>query len=121
MAEGEPLTPSHLIIGRRTSTLPVQVVLVQEDGLSGSKWRIAKVLRSRDGETRVALVRVMNTKGKPSSLRRPIQKLYRLEVKGQAEEKVTEVEEPAAVEEMRRPPRRPAAIQADVRRRSLDQ
>ena len=149
----EPLTPSHLILGRRLLTLPDHlcqadsdidygttsrvvlnrrmrylqtvleqfwqrwkqeyllelienhryrkgegtnriavgdVVIVHEDTQRGM-WRLGIVeetLTGKDGETRGAVVRVKAGRGASSFLRRPIQRLYPLEVRH--EEEITE-------------------------------
>ena len=180
-----PLTPSHLVIGRRLATLPdndqlsddeepisklqrralylskllehfwkrwkdeylvglrefhrcspngVQdrkiktgdVVLVHEDS-SRSNWRLGEVIEvieSSDGYERGALLRVTSKRGKHSRIRRPIQKLFPLEVNTgntPAQEQVGVVQEPNPRSETSRPPRRAAAATADVIRRLVDQ
>lgn len=145
----EPLTPSHLLIGRRVMTLPdpvhsedndeevtadtltrrsrhlnltlnrfwkrwkdeyllelieahrhnkgtdaapVQVgdvVVVHCDNQPRGFWKLARVeqtITGRDGRTRGAAVRVANSKGRATTLHRPIQSLYPLEINSQEKE-----------------------------------
>jgi hypothetical protein len=137
----EPLTPSHLMVGRRLMSLPDPVykgdgnefvnyskreqhlsrtldqfwqrwrteyllelreahrygqghsdatpvsmgdiVVIRTEGQPRGFWRLAKVektIRGRDGVTRGAVVRVANKKGKSTTLCRPVQHLFPLEV-----------------------------------------
>ena len=155
----EPLTPSHLVIGRRILSVPPvsqdngetqtgkdaikrdkylkivlehfwkrwsseyltqlrehrkpsqkhgpvvnvgDVVSVQEDNIKRLNWQMALVdelIRGKDGKTRTAVVRIMDKAGKITRLRRPLQKLYPIELQSEklneqiAEFPITFVEE----------------------------
>ena len=96
------------------------VVTVAEEGVTRGKWRLGKVeelLPSKDGVVRGAKVKMLTKKGRPLYLNRPIQKLYPLEVTGPLQA----VPEPQEQVPVRRVPRRAAAIDADMRRRYIDQ
>ena len=101
------------------------IVTVAKEGVSRGKWRLGKVeelITGKDGEIRVAKVKVLTKKGKPIYLNRPVQKFYPLEVRGPVQTGQT-VTKPAGEEKVqtRRVPRRAAAIDADLRRRCDDQ
>lgn len=172
--DGEVLTPSHLIYGRRIKSLPDEViepedvvgeaecstrfkylstrlshfwnrwrreylaslrefhrcnvrsqirtievgdvVVVHEDEKKRGEWKIGVVeslVKGKDSVIRGAMVRVV-TKGKPTHLSRPVQKLYPLEIKSKGEglpptdssvQKSREVENPTRII-----PRRNAAL-----------
>ena len=96
------------------------VVTVAEEGVTRGKWRLGKVeelLPSKDGVVRGAKVKMLTKKGRPLYLNRPIQKLYPLEVTGPLQA----VSEPQEKFPVRRVTRRAAAIDADMRRRYIDQ
>ena len=169
----EPLTPAHLMYGRRLTLLPPypsleedsskglnrrmkylnhkldhfwkklreqhkrnvtkggaiveigDMVTVAEEGVSRGKWRLGKVkelIPGKDGEITGAKVKVLTKKGRPMYLKRPVQKLYPLEVRGPVQTRQT-VTEPVGEEQVqtRRVPKRAAAIDADFRRRCVDQ
>ena len=101
------------------------IVTVAEEGVARGKWRLGKVeqlITGKDVEIRGANVKALTKKGKPVYLNRPVQKLYSLEVRGpvQTRQTVTEPVGEARVQ-TRRVPRRAAAIDADFRRRCVDQ
>ena len=101
----EPLTPSHLFIGRRVLNLPEylaelreshkqllkkaqgnpqvsvgDVVIVYEKGLPRGFWKLGRIKRlivERDGQTRGATVEIA---GKKLPLNRPLRLLYPLEI-----------------------------------------
>ena len=145
----EPLTPSHLLIGRRVMSLPEpipgdddsdeevtanqlnrrsrhlnlilnqfwrrwkneyllelreahrhhkgidaapvevgDVVVVHNDSQPRGFWKLARVertIKGRDGKIRGAAVRIANNQGQPTTLHRPIQCLYPLEINSQEE------------------------------------
>ena len=59
-----------------------EVVLIHEEGLKRTQWRLGRVLEiinSSDGQIRGVVLKV-NHNGRSSTLRRPIQCLYPLEV-----------------------------------------
>ena len=70
------------------------VVVVYAEGQPRSHWKlgvIEQLMVGADGEVRAASVRVSN-KGRSSTLCRPIQHLYPLEVRGSQEEEATREE-----------------------------
>ena len=123
------------------------VVIIHDPDQPRSFWRLGVVeqlVPSTDGQVRGAVVKVKSKKRKPSTLRRPVQLLYPLEIKDTSlseskadddvqraveedstEEKQVEADGEETGEEMSRArsfPRRRAAIQADkVRKDWLDQ
>lgn len=191
ITDQEPLTPSHLVIGRRLATLPNpaelsddeetasslerrarylsrllehfwkrwsneylvglrefhycgtrgnqnkevkvgDVVLIHDDSLARSKWRLGEItelIESKDGHKRGAVLRAISKKGKPSTMRRAVQKLVPLEVntgnlpqnEHVGAEEAGIVQQPDHPAELVRPPRRAAAATADKIRRLLDQ
>ena len=71
---------------------------------------------------RSAKLKVVTKAGKPTALRRPVQRLFPLEVRAkntpEQDDSTEQLEEPIAPS---RPPRRRAAINADVVRRLIHQ
>ena len=97
------------------------IVTVHEENLPRSLWRIAKVeslIKGKDGHARGAVVRLGERGKKSTTLQRPIQRLFPLEVQSTSR-KLEPKTEPEVKKEMKRP-RRQAAIDADVRRQLLD-
>ena len=99
------------------------IVTVMEEGKSNrGMWRLGKVLDvhpGNDGLVRGATIEVASDNGKRRRLRRPLQKLFPLEVR---ETRVADVEEharPIACTPQRQ--RRQAAIEGEMRRRQVDQ
>lgn len=138
----QPLTPSHLVIGKRLATLPDSsdlsdeeddahtlqkrarylerllkhfwnrwlkeylvnlreshrskckkgqtrdisigdIVIIHDENIARSKWRTGEVkelIKSNDSEVRGAVVRTLTKRGTRSTLRRPVQKLFPLEL-----------------------------------------
>ena len=108
------------------------VVLIHDDSLARSKWRLGEIIElieSRDGHKRGAVLRTISKKGKPSTLRRAVQKLVALEVytgnmpenEHVGTEQARIVQQPDHPAELVRPPRRAAVATADKIRRLLDQ
>jgi hypothetical protein len=103
------------------------VVIIEEDNLPRGFWRLATVTElspGQDGEVRAATVRTHNTDGKPACLKRPIQKLYPLEINDSSESQEHLLVSPAIQDEeteevnsmnLERRPRRAAAEQARSR------
>ena len=186
----EPITPAHLILGRRILTLPLNpvelededyndtstalqrrarylnrllesfwkrwrneyllslrefhhckqqnqrqaavkkgdVVLVKDENVIRGKWKTAVVeelIESNDGEIRGAIVRLVNTKGTLTRLKRPLQLLYPIEVNSDEEDRgntlnISIDEPPLNTEDHERPPRRVAAMNAYLKRRIID-
>ena len=117
-----------------------EVVILKETGRPRSQWKLGKVsklLTAKDGQTRGVEVQVVDTKGKLMTLKRAIELLYPLEIREEKEEVGEEItdsagngnqEEGAQSQELkfqqevvtRKRPRRTAAIDADWRRRLLE-
>ena len=60
-------------------------VVVYDEGQPRGLWRLGRVtevIPSQDGNIRAARVKVMSKSGRPTILKRPIQQLYPLEVRG---------------------------------------
>ena len=194
----EPITPSHLVVGRRVNSIPIvssamieevddsssgvearrnylqkilthfwirwsreyvadlrtrdrakdraegkftasagDVVTVHEDGLPRGLWRLGKiesVIPGNDGEIRAAVVKVKSKKGRTTLLKRPVQKLFPLELFSERnrqndepdpendDEQLPEMNvEPVRANVSRNRPRRAAALDADYIRRLIDQ
>ena len=89
------LRESHRNYSQRCSGVPTisvgDVVVVHDDHLPRGFWKLGLVeelFKGQNGIPRVALVRLAPKDGKQSLLRRPIQRLYPLEVHQVTEEKV---------------------------------
>lgn len=90
------------------------VVTVFEDNLPRSQWRLGRVeqlIPGADDCVRAAVVRVITKTGRPMTVKRPVQRLFPLEVVSNVEQFQNEA----------RRPRRAAAINADYVRRLVDQ
>ena len=60
------------------------IVLLHDDSLPRSFWKLARVqelIDGRDGKTRGAVIKIPASDGKTTTLRRPLQLLYPLEIK----------------------------------------
>lgn len=96
------------------------IVLVHDENHSRSFWRIGRIKElvnsTADGKSRGAVVRVMSKKGKITTLRRPLQLLYPMEINCKlAKDEVQSEQENGAQEstESERPRRR-AAIAGEL-------
>ena len=111
------------------------VVIVHDEDQPRGKWRIGKVealVARSDGHVRGAVVRVKTKAGRLTKLRRPVQRLYPLEVHCRNDEPETTISSrrvepdptvssvrPEQHPELRRDrPRRAAAVEADRRRKT---
>ena len=110
------------------------VVVVHEEDQPRGKWRVGKILDlivGSDGCTRGALVQVRSKGGKCTKLRRPVQRLYPLEIQCEvpvqqtAEVSSSQNPDPVSTElrteqtvSTRSCPRRAAAVEADRRRKT---
>ena len=97
---------------------------LKEEGVSRGKWRLGKVeelITGKDDETRGAKIKVLTKKGRPMYLSRPVQGLCPLEVRAPVYARPIETNQVEEQVPVRRVPRRAAAINADRRRRYVDQ
>ena len=97
------------------------MVTVHEENLPRSLWRIARVeslIKGKDGHARGAIVRLVERGKKSTTLQRPIQRLFPLEVQSTSR-KLEPKSEPEVKKETKHP-RWQAAIDADVRQQLLD-
>ncbi|XP_074629581.1 uncharacterized protein LOC141887214 [Acropora palmata] len=101
------------------------VVIVHEDGLHRGLWKLGRVeslIKGKDGLVRGAVVKSTTPKRRnPTRLRRPLQRLYPLELgarsQGDSSEDIPDV--PDGAEDAEKRPRREAARRADRQRRAL--
>ena len=120
----------HHKANSRTATVEIVVVVVKNENLPRSRWslgRVTKLIKSGDNEIRGAIVKVStHARGRSSTLKRPIQHLYPVELSGRNTENLTTrvVDEPATCKNQsvkRTLPWRMAAINADIIRRLNDE
>lgn len=104
------------------------IVLVHDEGKPRGFWKLARIedlIIGKDGKTRGAVLRVGSSGERTTTLRRPVQRLYPLEIQAQtqAEEPVDVLEDDVAVEEVSAVatsrPRRAAAMRATDRTKAL--
>ena len=103
------------------------IVIVHDENRSRSIWRLGRVMhlvRGNDGKVRGAKVKVAERGKKPTTLRRPIQKLYSIEIDNQniTQQKVdmgSTTIQPQKEESITQRPRRAAEINATEKRREL--
>ena len=100
------------------------VVLLHDENLPRSQWRLGGVERLIRGDwdiVREAVVKVAGKKRKPSSLNRPVSKLFPLEVTHKDTEDKIDILPDTEIENVStRPARRTAAINADSIRQFID-
>ena len=123
----------HHKANSRTGTVEIavgDVVVVKNENLPHSCWslgRVTQLIKSGDNEIRGAIIKVStHARGRSSTLKRPLQHLYPVELSGRNTENLTTrvVDEPATCENQsvkRTLPRRMAAINADIIRRLNDE
>ena len=116
----------HHKANSRTGTVEIavgDVVVVKNENLPRSRWslgRVTELIKSGDNEIRGAIVKVStHARGRLSTLKRPIQHVYPVELSGRNTENLRTkvVDEPATCENRsvkRTLPRRMAAINADI-------
>ena len=95
------------------------VVIVFEESTPRGRWKLGhvkKLIVGKDNQTRGAVIDIVTGKGRLMEIERPVQKLYPLEINCNYEEKSKD----GRIATLERP-RRSAAIDADWRRRILDQ
>lgn len=103
------------------------IVVVHDESRPRGLWRLARVeklITGADGSTRGAVVRVSSRKRRPTTIKRPVQRLYPLEIhsattehKLAVKEGEDDYEEDDEPEVPRTRPRRAAAVEAEKRRR----
>ena len=123
----------HHKANSRTGTVEIavgDVVVVKNENLPRSRWsleRVTELVKSGDNEIRGAIVKVStHARGRSSTLKRPIQHLYPVELSGRNTKNIATkvVDEPATYENQsvkRTLPWRMAAINADIIRRLNDE
>ena len=128
------LRDSHRHTSKSTNPTPIAVgdmVVVHDEERPRGFWRLAKVehlITGADGLVRGATIRVKPKSRRSSTLRRPIQLLYPLEIKSGDEPVAMGNHENSAVNhadevhqqpiQPRRNPRRSAAVESERRRRA---
>ena len=78
-------------VGVHRSPVPGEVVIIHDENHPRSFWKLGRVtdmIKGDDGQIRGAVIDVV-TNGKPQTLRRPITRLYPLEVMSEAEKSST--------------------------------
>ena len=96
-------------------------VTVLEDNLPRSQWKLGRVeqlIHGADDRVRAALVKVMSKSGRPVTMKRPVQRLFPLEIPVVSNDEQPREEQ---IIDGIRPPRRLAARSADYIRRLVDQ
>ena len=97
-----------------------EVVIVHDDNVPRQCWklgRITEVQQSVDGVIRGATVKVITKTGKVNKLRRPVQRLFPLEVLDKPTPDESDKQDLEVKLELQRRPRRVAAQNADFFRR----
>ena len=100
-----------------------EVVIVHDDNVQHQCWklgRIVEVQQSADGVIRGTTVKVITKTGKVNKLRRPVQKLFPLEVLDKPAPDESDKQELEVKLELQLKPRRVAAQNADFLRRLVD-
>ena len=97
---------------------------MHDENLPQSQWRLGRVEKLIRGDwdiVRGVVVKVVDKKGKPSRLNRPVSKLFPLEVTHKNTEGKIDILPDIETENVStRPPRRTAAINADLIRQFID-
>ena len=78
-------------VGVHRSPVPGEMVIIHDENHPRSFWKLGRVtdmIKGDDGQIRGAVIDVV-TNGKPQTLRRPITRLYPLEVMSEAEKSST--------------------------------
>lgn len=116
-----------------TNQEPVKIgdiVIVHDEGRSRGLWRVGRIeclIQGKDSQVRGAKVRVAETGKRPTTLRRPLQKLYPLEIGGvhiqarnQEDDTEQETDAPQVENELKSTRcKRAAAVEASRKRREL--
>ncbi|CAB4004828.1 Hypothetical predicted protein [Paramuricea clavata] len=79
-----------LSVTKETSINIGDVVSVHDENRSRAKWCLARVhelIRSTDGKIRAAVIRIAGDSKKPTYIRRPVQKLFPLELRNEHTQK----------------------------------
>jgi len=116
------LREHHKKINKKGSRLVKDgdVVIVFEESTPRGKWKLGhvkKLIVGKDNQTRGAVIDIVTGKGRLMEIERPVQKLYPLEINCNYQEEKSKDGRIATLDR----PRRRAAIDADWRRRVLDQ
>ena len=96
-------------------------VTVLEDNLPCSQWKLGRVeqlIHGADDRVRAAVVKVISKSGRPVTMKRPVQRLFPLEIHVVSNDEQPQEEQ---IIDGIRPPRRLAARNADYIRRVVDQ
>jgi hypothetical protein len=97
------------------------IVVVHEESRPRGLWRLGKVeglISGADGQTRGAVVKVLSRNGRSTTIKRPVQRLYPLEIRSTDRDSGVPVEAKEDDNpEVKQRPRRAAAIAADSRRK----
>lgn len=128
------LRDSHRHSGKSSNSTPIAVgdiVVVHDEERPRGFWRLARVqdlITGADGLVRGATIRVKSKNRRSSTLRRPIQLLYPLEIRSEDESVASDDHGGPAVNhaaedfqqpiQPRRNPRRAAAVESERRRRA---
>ena len=128
------LRDSHRRSAKSSNPTPIvvgDIVVVHDEEQPRGFWRLARVkdlLTGADGLVRGATITVKSKNRRPSTLRRPIQLLYPLEIRSKNEPVAADSHETTAVNhadedhqqpiQPRRNPRRAAAVVSERRRRA---
>ena len=119
------LRESHRVNEKRSVGETVSlgdIVVVHGESHPRGLWRLGKVeglISGADGQTRGAVVKVFSRNGRSTTINRPVQQLYPLEIRSTAKE----AELPGEAKDDEKPqvkvtrPRRAAAIEADSQRK----
>ena len=100
-----------------------EVVIVHDDNVPRQCWKLGKIIevqQSADGVIRRATVKVITKTGKVNKLRRPVQRLFPLEMLDKPAPDESDKQELEVKLELQRRSRRVAAQNADFFRRLVD-
>ena len=96
------------------------IVTVFEDNLPRSQWKLGReeqLIHGADDRVRAAVVKVISKSGRPGTMKRPIQRLFPLEIPVVSNDE--QPREERTIDSIK-PPRRLAARNADYIRRLVD-
>ena len=112
------LREHHRAKKRRMNSPQIQgdVVCIHDEKLPRNLWRLGKIqklIRGKDGHARASVVKVFGEGKQATTIQRPVQRLYPVEISDDSERHEENKDRPR--------PRRQAAIEADLKRRLTDQ